>query len=146
MTWLCRSLRWTATYRIKVLTCGRLHTTRSGTTRALARGKNGWNVRITTYIHHCVGMCVVSHPPYALISLRTCDLSHAKLPQSVYWLGYGLDDWGSIPGRGRERMFFSSPPRPDWLWVPPNFLSNGFRGSFPRGKAVGSWIWPLACV
>jgi hypothetical protein len=41
-------------------------------------------------------------------------------------LGYMLDDRGSIPGRDRE--FFSSPPRPDRLWGPPGLLSNGYEG------------------
>jgi hypothetical protein len=39
--------------------------------------------------------------------------------------------WGSIPGGGWE--FFSSPPGPDLLWVPPNLLSNGYQGLFPWG-------------
>jgi hypothetical protein len=46
---------------------------------------------------------------------------------------YGLDDRGSIPGRGKG--FFLSPLCPDRLWGPPNLLYNGYRGSFPRGKA-----------
>jgi len=29
--------------------------------------------------------------------------------------------------------FFSSPPRPEWLWVPPSLLSNGYEGFFPWG-------------
>jgi hypothetical protein len=34
-------------------------------------------------------------------------------------------------GAGWE--FFSSPPRPDWLWDPPSLLSNGYQGLFPWG-------------
>jgi len=50
--------------------------------------------------------------------------------------GRSQDSWatgwmigGSSPGRGWE--FFTSPPRPDWLWVPPSLLSSGYRRSFP---------------
>jgi hypothetical protein len=43
----------------------------------------------------------------------------------------GLDDWGSIPDRGRR--FFFYPLRQDRLWGPPSLLYNGYRGSFPRG-------------
>jgi hypothetical protein len=41
----------------------------------------------------------------------------AVIDQSVWRLGYRLDDWGSIPSRGWE--FSSSLPCPDWLWGPP---------------------------
>jgi hypothetical protein len=50
---------------------------------------------------------------------------------------------GSIPGRGSE--FFSSPSCPERLWGPPSLPSDGYRGFFARGKAVGAWSWPLTC-
>jgi hypothetical protein len=49
--------------------------------------------------------------------------------------GYGLDDRGvgvRVPIGSR---IFSSPRRPDRLWGPPNFLSNGYRVLFPRGES-----------
>jgi hypothetical protein len=48
----------------------------------------------------------------------------------IYKVVYGLDNWGLIPGRGRE--FFSSPPHPDQLWGPLSHLSNGYWGLFPQ--------------
>jgi len=44
-------------------------------------------------------------------------------------LGIGdnvLDDWGLTPGKGWE--VFSSILWPDWLWSPPNLLTNGYQG------------------
>jgi hypothetical protein len=51
------------------------------------------------------------------------------------WPGEGA---GSSPSR--DWVFFSSLPRPDRLWGPPSLLSYG---SFPGGKAVEAWSWPL---
>jgi hypothetical protein len=46
---------------------------------------------------------------------------------------YGVDGRGvGVPVPVGARIF-SSPRRPDWLWCPPNLLSNGYQGIFPRG-------------
>jgi hypothetical protein len=44
---------------------------------------------------------------------------------------YGLDDRGSISGRGKR--FFLYPLYPGHLWGPPSLLWNGYRGFFPGG-------------
>jgi hypothetical protein len=51
-------------------------------------------------------------------------------------MGYGLDDQGSIPDRGK--IFFSSPQRPDWFWGPLSLLLNRYRRVlFPGVKRPG---------
>jgi hypothetical protein len=82
-----------------------------------------------------ISMCVISisspkNKKYFLI-LRSRD--------SVVGIatGYVLDGWGvgiRVPVGSR---IFSFPSRPDWFWDPPNFISNGYRGSFLGGKAAG---------
>jgi hypothetical protein len=47
-------------------------------------------------------------------------------------MGYGLDGWGFIPGRGR--IFFSSPQCPELLKEPPSFLFNRYGFFSLRGK------------
>jgi hypothetical protein len=47
--------------------------------------------------------------------------------------GYRLDDRGFGVRVPEGSRIFCSLRRPDWLWVPPNFLSNGYRELFPRG-------------
>jgi hypothetical protein len=48
---------------------------------------------------------------------------------------------GSNSGRGE--IFRSRPDRP---WGPPSLLYNGYRISFPGGKAAGVWSWPLTPI
>jgi hypothetical protein len=47
----------------------------------------------------------------------------------------GLDDPGSIPGRGKR--FFSIPQRPDQIWGPSSLLFNGHGGYFSGVKRRG---------
>jgi hypothetical protein len=58
---------------------------------------------------------------YTIVESKTAGVS-----QTVLWLGYWLEDRGSIPGRDRD--FFYSPPRPDWLWGPRNLLYVRYQG------------------
>jgi len=39
---------------------------------------------------------------------------------------------GSTPNRDSERVFFSLPLYPDWLWGPESY-------EYPRGKVAGAW-------
>jgi hypothetical protein len=69
-------------------------------------------------------------------TIRLILIRHRQNPteinQSVWWLGYGLDDRGLIPGRERVRIFLSSPPLyPDRIWGPPGRYPTG-TGVFPR--------------
>jgi hypothetical protein len=45
--------------------------------------------------------------------------------------GYGLDNRGSVPGRGKR--FFCIPQRPYQFSNPTSLLPNGCQGLFPRG-------------
>jgi hypothetical protein len=50
--------------------------------------------------------------------------------------GYGLDDRViEVRSPAETKGFFLYPLCPDRLWGPPSLLYNGYRGSFPRGKA-----------
>jgi hypothetical protein len=46
--------------------------------------------------------------------------------------GYGLDDRLVGVRVTAGSRSFASPYRPDRLWVPPSFLSNGYHERFPR--------------
>jgi hypothetical protein len=48
---------------------------------------------------------------------------------------YRLHDWGMIPGRGIG-FDFPLASCPHQLLGPHSLLSNGYRGSFPGGKAL----------
>jgi hypothetical protein len=54
---------------------------------------------------------------------------------------YGLDDKAiEVRSPAEEKEFFLYPLCPDRLWDPPSLLSNGYRGSFPRGVKRGQGV------
>jgi hypothetical protein len=63
--------------------------------------------------------------------------SRMSYDSSVVWRwAMGWMIVGSSLGWGWE--FFSSPPRPDRLWGPPNLLSSEYRESFSGCKEAGA--------
>jgi hypothetical protein len=70
------------------------------------------------------------HPNILLIVLST-------LPVGIV-IGYGLGDPGVRVRFAIRSRIFTSHYRPDRLCGPPSLLSNGYRGSFPGGKAAGA--------
>jgi hypothetical protein len=58
--------------------------------------------------------------------------------------GYGVDDRGSITGRGKT--FFCYPQRPDRLWAHSAFYPMGTGDSSSLGKAAEAWSWPLTSI
>jgi len=41
---------------------------------------------------------------------------------------YEMSQQNSIPGKGKDSSLLC----PDWLWVPPSLLSNGYLGILPQ--------------
>jgi hypothetical protein len=72
-------------------------------------------------------------------------LSPDMVDQSVQWVGYRLDDWGLIPGRGMRgilSLHYYTQTSPG----PHPFYLVGTGGTFPGDKAVGLWSWPLTSI
>lgn len=87
---------------------------------AMHPGPERWNIAITAEVR--AGPNVISLGVLCLFHGR----KEAGIPR-----GYGLLSQGSITGRGN--IFFSTPQRPDRLWIRPSLLYNGYRYPFPRG-------------
>jgi hypothetical protein len=68
------------------------------------------------------------------ICRNSLKVSHFSVGIAV---GYGLDGQGSIPGRVKRFLFFSSLQHPDWLLGILSLLSNGYQDYFSRGKVAG---------
>jgi len=58
--------------------------------------------------------------------------------QSIYRLGYRLDIWGSIPGRGNDEIFSLHHHIKTGTGAHPVPYPMGTGGSYPWGKAAGS--------
>lgn len=67
----------------------------------------------------------------SILSYALCWGSSVSI-ETKLWAGQ-VGNRGSISGRGKR--FFSS-KCPDWLWVPPNLLFNGYQGEFCLGRVA----------
>jgi hypothetical protein len=72
-----------------------------------------------------------SRPGTLSVSVALRTISRSRISSGSIVSDCGLDDRGSMSGRGKG--FFLYPLRPDRLWGPPSLLYNGYRGYFPPG-------------
>jgi hypothetical protein len=80
----------------------------------------------------CVHLLVSKHIIFCRLCLKLLYFSRKVwIAQSGYWLGCGLDNQGSVPGRAG---FLFLPQHPDWFQGPPSLVSNGYQGCFLNGK------------
>jgi len=68
-----------------------------------------------------------------------CAQYGAAIAQSVQRLGYGLDDRGPIPERGKEGIFPLRHHVQTKSVAHPSFYRTGTKGSYAGSKAAGSW-------
>jgi hypothetical protein len=71
----------------------------------------------------------------------------ATMAQSVLWLEYVLDNWGTViqlPVAGRNLFLFHRIQTS--IETHPTLLSSGYWGSFPRGKGASTWSLQLTSI
>jgi hypothetical protein len=73
------------------------------------------------------------HPVYGKIFYKF-ETSINFMFSLMQQIGYELDNWGLIPGRGREGTSFSLPAHVEWLKP----IQPPIRGSFLGGKVAGA--------
>jgi hypothetical protein len=106
--------------------------------KAITYMENGHQDRISHVSHSVTETPQKMHDNAAFSAGDIIHFSSFKLDTSAQLFhgiatGYGLDDRGvGVQVQVGPRIFFSA-RRPDRLRGPPNLLSNGYRGLFPRG-------------
>jgi hypothetical protein len=93
--------------------------------------------RSLTPTDECTQSITVSTSRFlATYFIHAMYIMHSRDSEIDIATGYGLDDQGVGVRVPVEANMFTSPCRPDRLWVPPSLLANGYRKLFPRVKAT----------
>jgi len=78
--------------------------------------------------------------------MKDSELNGSTLPNLICWLGYEMDDRGSIPGKGRKGIVSLHHLVQTCSEVHPVSCPMGTEGSLPGGKAAGAWNWSLTSI
>jgi len=78
--------------------------------------------------------------------LAVITMLGAAIAQSLWRLGYGLDDRGSVLCRSNDGNFsLCHCVQTDSGAHPASYLVDT-GGCYPRGKAASAWNWPLTSI